>query len=100
MKFVNIRAISALCAAALAFAGAGCSAAGQGASPGPLEKANLIVDDFPTAIDPVRLQRVVDDMIQFGFLPKKDASFNISSIVYNGNLASTTGPGTRTPSIG
>ena len=31
--------------------------------------------DFPTAINSTRLQRVLNDMIQFGFLPKKDASF-------------------------
>ena len=62
--------------------------------------AVISLPNFPTAIDPVRLQRVVDDMIQFGFLPKKDASFNISSIVYNGNLASTTVTGTSTASVG
>jgi NitT/TauT family transport system substrate-binding protein len=53
--------------------------------------AVIALPDFPTAIDPVRLQRVVDDMIQFDFLPKKDASFNVSSIVYSGNVASTAG---------
>jgi NitT/TauT family transport system substrate-binding protein len=51
--------------------------------------AVIALPDFPTAIDPIRLQRVVDDMIEFGFVPKKDASFNISSISYSGNLAST-----------
>jgi NitT/TauT family transport system substrate-binding protein len=56
--------------------------------------AVISLPNFPTAIDPVRLQRVVDDMIQFGFLPKKDASFNVSSIVYRGNLASTTATST------
>jgi len=43
--------------------------------------------EFPTAIDPARLQRVLNDMIQFGFLAKKHASFNLSSIAYAGNLA-------------
>lgn len=62
--------------------------------------AVISLPNFPTAIDPVRLQRVVDDMIQFGFLPKKDASFNVSSIVYRGNLASTTATSTSTTSVG
>jgi NitT/TauT family transport system substrate-binding protein len=53
--------------------------------------AVIALPDFPTAIDPTRLQRVVDDMIQFGFLSKKDASFNVSSISYAGNLATTSG---------
>src|SRR6201996_6457481 len=53
--------------------------------------AVIALPDFPSAIDPTRLQRVVDDMIQFGFLPKKDASFNVSSISYAGNLATTSG---------
>jgi len=35
---------------------------------------------------------VLDDMIQFGFVAKKDASFNVSSISYAGNLATTAGP--------
>ena len=56
--------------------------------------AVIALPDFPTAIDPTRLQRVVDDMIQFGFLSKKDASFNVSSISYAGNLATTTGNAT------
>jgi len=50
--------------------------------------AVIALPEFPTGIDPVRLQRVLDDMIQFGFLPKKDASFKVSSIAYAGNLAS------------
>jgi NitT/TauT family transport system substrate-binding protein len=54
--------------------------------------AVIALPDFPTAIDPTRLQRVLDDMIQFGFLAKKDASFNMSSISYAGNLATTAGP--------
>ena len=60
--------------------------------------AVIALPNFPTAIEPARLQRVVNDMIQFGFLPKKDASFQVSSITYSGNLAPTTGlhttPGT------
>lgn len=58
----------------------------------------IALPDFPTAIDPVRLQRVVNDMIQFGFLPKSDASFQVSSITYGGNLAAATGTGTSTGS--
>jgi len=54
--------------------------------------AVIALPDFPTAIDPIRLQRVLDDMIQFGFVAKKDASFNVSSISYAGNLATTAGP--------
>ena len=50
--------------------------------------AVIALPNFPTAIEPTRLQRVVNDMIQFGFLPKKDASFQVSSITYSGNLAS------------
>jgi NitT/TauT family transport system substrate-binding protein len=51
--------------------------------------AVIALPNFPTAIEPTRLQRVVNDMIQFGFLPKKDASFQVSSITYSGNLANT-----------
>jgi NitT/TauT family transport system substrate-binding protein len=54
--------------------------------------AVIALPKFPTAIDPPRLQRVLDDMIQFGFLPKKDASFSMSGISYQGNLAVTAGP--------
>ena len=56
--------------------------------------AVISLPDFPTAIDPTRLQRVLDDMIQFGFLSKKDASFSLTSICYAGNLATTGGNAT------
>jgi NitT/TauT family transport system substrate-binding protein len=49
--------------------------------------AVIALPNFPTAIDATRLQRVASDMIQFGFLPRKDASFKVSSITYAGNLA-------------
>jgi NitT/TauT family transport system substrate-binding protein len=62
--------------------------------------AVIALPNFPTAIEPTRLQRVLNDMIQFGFLPKKDASFQVSSITYSGNLASTTGAATSTASTG
>jgi NitT/TauT family transport system substrate-binding protein len=55
----------------------------------PAIAAVIAMPDFPTAINPTRLQRVPSDMIQFGFLPQKDASFKVSSITYAGNLAST-----------
>jgi NitT/TauT family transport system substrate-binding protein len=60
----------------------------------PSMAAVISLPDFPTAIDPTRLQRVLDDMIQFGFLAKKDASFNLASISYAGNLATTGGNAT------
>jgi len=53
--------------------------------------AVVALPEFPTAIDPTSLQRVLDDMIQFGFLTRKDASFTMSSISYAGNLATTSG---------
>ena len=58
----------------------------------PAIAAVIALPNFPTAIDPTRLQRVLDDMIQFGFLPQKDAKFQVSSITYAGNLASLPGP--------
>jgi NitT/TauT family transport system substrate-binding protein len=57
----------------------------------PAIAAVIALPDFPTAIDPTRLQRVPSDMIQFGFLPQKDATFKVSSIAYAGNLADTVG---------
>src|SRR5580693_10783377 len=60
----------------------------------PSIAAVISLPDFPTAIDPTRLQRVLDDMIQFGFLSKKDASFSLASISYAGNLATTGGNAT------
>jgi NitT/TauT family transport system substrate-binding protein len=53
--------------------------------------AVIALPEFPTAVDPTRLQRVLDDMIQFGFLPRKDATFSMSSISYAGNLATQPG---------
>jgi NitT/TauT family transport system substrate-binding protein len=60
----------------------------------PSIAAVISLPEFPTAIDPTRLQRVLDDMIQFGFLAKKDASFSLASISYAGNLATTSGNAT------
>jgi NitT/TauT family transport system substrate-binding protein len=59
----------------------------------PAIAAVIALPDFPTAINATRLQRVPADMIQFGFLPQKDASFKISSIVYAGNLSTAAGAG-------
>jgi hypothetical protein len=57
----------------------------------PAIAAVIALPDFPTAIDPTRLQRVPSDMIQFGFLPQQDATFKMSSIAYAGNLAGLPG---------
>jgi NitT/TauT family transport system substrate-binding protein len=48
----------------------------------PAETAALIsLPAYPLSIDPVRLQRVPDAMVEFGLLPRKDASFRISSMI-------------------
>lgn len=62
--------------------------------------AVIALPNSPTAIEPTRLQRMLNDMIQFGFLPKKDASFQVSSITYSGNLASITGAAASATSTG
>jgi NitT/TauT family transport system substrate-binding protein len=50
---------------------------------------------FPTGIDPIRLQRVMDDMIQFGFFTgaelKAAKDFQAKNVVYTDNLANVTG---------
>jgi NitT/TauT family transport system substrate-binding protein len=50
----------------------------------PLAAALVSLPDFPTGVDVVRLQRLVDAMVRFGLLSKKYSSFKISSIVGNG----------------
>ena len=62
--------------------------------------AVIALPDFPTAINSTRLQRVLNDMIQFGFLPNKDASFRVSSIAYAGNLAAANGSDSTTGTPG
>jgi NitT/TauT family transport system substrate-binding protein len=47
----------------------------------PARTAALIsLPGYPLSVDTVRLQRVPDAMVQYGLLPKKDASFKISSM--------------------
>jgi NitT/TauT family transport system substrate-binding protein len=43
--------------------------------------AVMALPEFPLSVDSTQLQRVVDDMVQFGFVPQKDASFRVSSMV-------------------
>jgi len=47
----------------------------------PLTAAVMAVPEFPLAVSVHQLQRVVDDMIQFGFVPARDTSFSVSSMV-------------------
>jgi NitT/TauT family transport system substrate-binding protein len=48
----------------------------------PAQTAALIaLPDFPLSVDPVRLQRVVNAMVEFGLLPRKYASFKVASMV-------------------
>ena len=46
----------------------------------PMTAAVMALPNFPLSVDPQQLQRVVDGMIQFGFVPAADASFRISSM--------------------
>jgi NitT/TauT family transport system substrate-binding protein len=50
---------------------------------------------YPTGIDPSRLQRVIDDMIEFGFFSGKQVAtakaFQIKNFVYAANLANASG---------
>lgn len=43
--------------------------------------AVMALPNFPLSVSPARLQRVVDAMIGFGLLPRKDQSFRVSSMV-------------------
>jgi hypothetical protein len=43
--------------------------------------AVMALPEFPLSVDSTQLQRVVDDMVQFGFVPASDASFLVSSMV-------------------
>lgn len=43
--------------------------------------ALISLPGYPLSIDPVRLQRVPDAMVLFGLLPKKDASFRMTSMI-------------------
>ncbi|MGH3268128.1 MAG: hypothetical protein ACRDN1_03515 [Trebonia sp.] len=57
--------------------------------------AVVALPQFPDGIDPARLQRVVNDMVQFGFFTGRELAaaraFKVSSMVYGTNLASTDG---------
>jgi NitT/TauT family transport system substrate-binding protein len=50
----------------------------------PLAASLISLPSFPTGVDPVRLQRLVDAMLRFGLLPKQYDSFKISAITGNG----------------
>jgi NitT/TauT family transport system substrate-binding protein len=46
----------------------------------PAAAASISLPNFPTTVDPVRLQRVVSAMIRFGILPQRDAGFKITAM--------------------
>lgn len=50
----------------------------------PVAAALVSLPGFPTGVDVIRLQRIVDAMLRFGLLGTKDQSFKISSIIGNG----------------
>jgi len=51
----------------------------------PQEFASLVsLPTFPTSVNPIRLQRVVDAMVRFKFLPTSDSNFQITSMIWNG----------------
>jgi NitT/TauT family transport system substrate-binding protein len=48
----------------------------------PVAAGSLIsLPSFPLGVDPARLQRVVDAMLQFGILPQSDKNFRITSMI-------------------
>jgi NitT/TauT family transport system substrate-binding protein len=49
-----------------------------------LAAALVSLPNFPTGVDPVRLQRLVDAMVRFGLLGKQYTNFKISTIIGNG----------------
>jgi len=66
----------------------------------PLSVANgvaavVALPQFPNGIDPTRLQRVVNDMVQFGFFTGRELTaakaFKVQSMVYETNLANGDG---------
>jgi NitT/TauT family transport system substrate-binding protein len=50
----------------------------------PLAASLISLPDFPTGVDGVRLQRLVDAMIRFGLLSKQYSTFKIKSVIGNG----------------
>jgi NitT/TauT family transport system substrate-binding protein len=62
----------------------------------PVSVASVIsTPDYPTGIDPSRLQRVIDDMIEFGFFKGKQLAaakaFQVKNVAYAANLANADG---------
>jgi NitT/TauT family transport system substrate-binding protein len=57
--------------------------------------AVISLPEYPTGIEPARLQRVVNDMIEFGFFTGKQLatakSFQVKNAVYRANLANASG---------
>ena len=57
--------------------------------------AVVALPEFPDGIDPTRLQRVVDDMVRFGFFTGKDLAaakaFKVTSMIYDTNIANPDG---------
>jgi NitT/TauT family transport system substrate-binding protein len=49
-----------------------------------LAAALVSLPNFPTGVDPVRLQRLVDAMVRFGLLGKQYTNFKINTIIGNG----------------
>jgi NitT/TauT family transport system substrate-binding protein len=50
----------------------------------PLAAALVSLPSFPTGVDAVRLQRLVDAMVRFGLLNKRYSGFKVATIVGNG----------------
>ncbi len=50
----------------------------------PLAASLISLPGFPTGVNSLRLQRLVDAMLRFGLLPRQYASFRISTVTGNG----------------
>jgi NitT/TauT family transport system substrate-binding protein len=50
----------------------------------PLAAALVSLPNFPTGVDAVRLQRLVDAMVRFGLLKKQYSNFKVNTIIGNG----------------
>jgi NitT/TauT family transport system substrate-binding protein len=50
----------------------------------PLAASLISLPNFPTGVDAVRLQRLVDAMVRFGLLSKQYSTFKIKTIIGNG----------------
>ena len=62
----------------------------------PVNVASVMsLPEFPTAVDPDRLQRVMDEMIEFNFFTGQRLTaakdFQAKNVVYSANLANTNG---------